>query len=65
MIHTSNIGTAKGNQVYNTWIQEKKNLMSEIEEEKVETVFDKLKKASRSNTLFHRMKHSFNKGNNN
>jgi len=56
--HAFLVGSAKGNAVYNAWIQEKKNQLEKIDKERDMTVFDKLKDATR-NTLFDKFKFKF------
>ena len=58
------VGSSKGNAVYNTWMQEKKKRLEEIDKERNMTVFDKLKRAGRTNTLFHKLKYVYDKRNN-
>ena len=64
--HTCLIGVIKkGSEIYNNWLREKRIQLEEIDKEKDATVFDRLQNASRTNTLFHKLKYAFDKGNNN
>ena len=63
--HAALVGMIKkGSEAYNAWRQQKQVQLEKIEMEKNATVFDKLKAAARSNTLFDKLKYAYDKGNN-
>jgi len=53
-----NIGSKKGNRVYNKWRRDKVNLLEELsQEEKELTIFEKLQNKGKGNTIFDRLKY--------
>ena len=57
-----NVGSKKGNQIFNKWRRDKIHLLKELnQEEKEVTIFEKLKvgKSGKTNTIFDRLKYFF------
>ena len=53
-----NIGSKKGNQLYNVWKRNKINLLEKLnQEEKEMTIFEKLQNKGKSNTIFDRLEY--------
>jgi len=50
------VGTEKGNLQYNVWQRKKIDELTELQDEKEKTIFDRLNKQKQTNTLFTRFR---------